>query len=295
MGAAPSRSSSARRSAPLGDGQPRLLRLSRDGPGEGRRADGVIELVMTCHSGGTLEIYVEPHLPAAAPLDHRDDADRRRAGRARRGRGLAGDGHRPDRRGRRVPGRARPSHRPTSAASTRASRRTSSSRARASGTRRPSAWRSPASRRTSVSSRRRPGRPSSASGCARRRRSAMSASRPCGRRRGSISVPRPPRRSPCRSSPSSSRSDAVGRDFVASPGPATVAGGLPPSITLEPVVDDIVLTDPVCGMTVEAAHARHLAEHDGIVYAFCSIGCRTRFIKEPATFLAATEYSPMQD
>ena len=48
----------------ISDGQPRLLRLSRDGPGEGRRADGVIELVMTCHSGGTLEIYVEPHLPA---------------------------------------------------------------------------------------------------------------------------------------------------------------------------------------------------------------------------------------
>src|SRR6188474_918367 len=47
----------------LADGQPRLLRLSRDGPGEGRRADGVIELVMTCHSGGTLEIYVEPNLP----------------------------------------------------------------------------------------------------------------------------------------------------------------------------------------------------------------------------------------
>ena len=48
----------------INDGQPRLLRLSKDGPGEGRRADGVIELVMTCHSGGTLEIYVEPHLPA---------------------------------------------------------------------------------------------------------------------------------------------------------------------------------------------------------------------------------------
>src|SRR4029079_4514417 len=28
--------------------------------------DGVVELVMTCHSGGTLEIYVEPHLPAPA-------------------------------------------------------------------------------------------------------------------------------------------------------------------------------------------------------------------------------------
>jgi Cu+-exporting ATPase len=47
-------------------------------------------------------------------------------------------------------------------------------------------------------------------------------------------------------------------------------------------------------MTVEPAHARHLAEHDGIVYAFCSIGCRTRFIKEPQTFLDAVGYSPMQ-
>ncbi len=48
----------------LVDGQPRLLRLSKDAPAEGRRGDGVVELVMTCHSGGTLEIYVEPHLPA---------------------------------------------------------------------------------------------------------------------------------------------------------------------------------------------------------------------------------------
>src|ERR1700675_474966 len=46
------------------DGQPRLLRLSKDVPAEGRRADGIVELVMTCHSGGTLEIYVEPHLPS---------------------------------------------------------------------------------------------------------------------------------------------------------------------------------------------------------------------------------------
>src|SRR6186713_1192794 len=47
----------------LADGQPRLLRLSKNAPAEGRRGDGIIELVMTCHSGGTLEIYVEPNLP----------------------------------------------------------------------------------------------------------------------------------------------------------------------------------------------------------------------------------------
>ncbi len=59
--------------------------------------------------------------------------------------------------------------------------------------------------------------------------------------------------------------------FVASPGPATLAGASPASRRRwQPVVDDIVLLDPVCGMTVDRAHARHLAEHEGVVYAFCS-------------------------
>jgi xanthine dehydrogenase accessory factor len=75
--------------------------------------------------------------------------------------------------------------------------------------------------------------------------------------------------------------------FVAAPGPATLAGAATEVPQLEPVVDDIVLLDPVCGMTVDRRHVRHLAEHDGVVYAFCSMGCRTRFIKEPAAFLAA--------
>ena len=61
----------------LADGQPRLLRLSKDAPAEGRRGDGVVELVMTCHSGGTLEIYVEPHPPRAGAVGRRHDADRR--------------------------------------------------------------------------------------------------------------------------------------------------------------------------------------------------------------------------
>src|SRR5207245_7542994 len=47
----------------LADGEPRLLRISRDTPSDSRRGEGMLEFVMTCHSGGTLEIYVEPHLP----------------------------------------------------------------------------------------------------------------------------------------------------------------------------------------------------------------------------------------
>jgi YHS domain-containing protein len=44
---------------------------------------------------------------------------------------------------------------------------------------------------------------------------------------------------------------------------------------------------------VDAAHARHLAEHDGTIYAFCSIGCRTRFVKDPATYLSADHVPAM--
>ncbi len=43
-------------------GEPVLLRLSPDERGTAERA-GVVELAMTCHSGGTLEIFIEPFRP----------------------------------------------------------------------------------------------------------------------------------------------------------------------------------------------------------------------------------------
>lgn len=45
----------------IAEGEPRLIRLSTDPPHE--NLAGVIDLPMTCFSGGTLEIYIEPHLP----------------------------------------------------------------------------------------------------------------------------------------------------------------------------------------------------------------------------------------
>lgn len=47
----------------LQDGQPRLLRLAP--PARLGRApqEGVAEITLTCASGGTLDIYIEPHLP----------------------------------------------------------------------------------------------------------------------------------------------------------------------------------------------------------------------------------------
>jgi Cu+-exporting ATPase len=39
-------------------------------------------------------------------------------------------------------------------------------------------------------------------------------------------------------------------------------------------------TDPVCGMSVTIAGARHTAEVRGVAYYFCCAGCRTRFLEK---------------
>jgi xanthine dehydrogenase accessory factor len=43
----------------LADGKPRLVRISPTASPEG----GIVDYTMTCHSGGTLDIYIEPVLP----------------------------------------------------------------------------------------------------------------------------------------------------------------------------------------------------------------------------------------
>jgi xanthine dehydrogenase accessory factor len=269
----------------IADGQPRLLRLSKDGPGEGRRADGVIELVMTCHSGGTLEIYVEPHLPApllwlvgttpivgalarlgsaagwrVTVIDPIAEADAfagtERVHASADIRGLD------------------PTASPYIVVASQgiwdeeavglALTREASYVGLVASPTRAGVVREWLREETTVGE---------------ERIAALRA--PAGMDIGAETA---------EEIALSILAELVqvrrGRaDFVASPGPATVAGGIPETITLEPVVDDIVLLDPVCFMTVDRAHARHLAEHDGTVYAFCSIGCRTRFIREPLSFV----------
>ncbi|MDZ4735103.1 MAG: heavy metal translocating P-type ATPase [Rhodospirillaceae bacterium] len=44
--------------------------------------------------------------------------------------------------------------------------------------------------------------------------------------------------------------------------------------------------DPVCGMRVDPATAVHRAEHDGDAWYFCGARCRTRFLEEPARWIA---------
>jgi xanthine dehydrogenase accessory factor len=272
----------------LQDGQPRLLRLSKDGPGEGRRADGIVELVMTCHSGGTLEIYVEPRLPAPALWV---------AGTTPIAKALATLGAAagwrvsvidpvadPDA----FPGVERvvtdgglrvldPETSPYAVVATQG------------------VWDEEAVQRLLlreqvayvglIAS------PTRAAvlrqwlieeGVPRERVAALRA--PAGMDIGgetpeevAISIL------------AELTSVRHGRaPFVAMPGPATLAGADasvadPP----EAAADDIVLVDPVCGMTVERDRARHLAEHNGVVYAFCRMGCRTAFIREPERYLNA--------
>jgi Cu+-exporting ATPase len=50
--------------------------------------------------------------------------------------------------------------------------------------------------------------------------------------------------------------------------------------------------DPICGMSVDPATAKHKAEHGGATYYFCSAGCREKFVADPARFLAEPAHAP---
>jgi xanthine dehydrogenase accessory factor len=278
----------------LQDGQPRLLRLAKDAATEGRRADGVVELVMSCHSGGTLEIYVEPHLPApalwiagttpiAAALASLGAATGWRVSvfdpvadpdafpgveRVSREAGLrivdpgvspyavvATQGIWDEEAVERLLARDHVSYVGLIASPTRAGVIRAWLRDEGVPEDRIAALRAPAGLDLGAES------PEEV---------ALSILAELVQvRRG---------RAP----------------FVAMPGPATLAGAPADGPdSAQPTADDIVLLDPVCGMTVDRASARHLAEHDGVVYAFCRMGCRTAFIREPAAYVgAATPVQP---
>ncbi len=50
--------------------------------------------------------------------------------------------------------------------------------------------------------------------------------------------------------------------------------------------------DPVCGMTVVVAGARHVREHAGRTYYFCNPRCREKFLAAPERYLAAPAMPP---
>ena len=268
------------------DGQPRLLRLSKDTPAEGRRGDGIVELVMTCHSGGTLEIYVEPHLPApvlwvagTTPIAGALVALGSAAGWRVSVFDPIAD---PDA----FPGAER-----VVAGTDIASMDLDTAPAVVVATQ--GVWDEEALAASLA-------RDASYVGLvASPTRAAVV--RAWLREEGGVPDERlAALRAPAGLDLGAETAEEVAlsilaelvqvrrgtASFVASPGPATLAGA--PALDMEPIVDDIVLLDPVCGMTVDRAHARHLAEHDGVVYAFCSMGCRTSFIREPTAYVHAS-------
>jgi xanthine dehydrogenase accessory factor len=65
------------------------------------------------------------------------------------------------------------------------------------------------------------------------------------------------------------------------------SGNLGPPAPTAPVSAVHEELDPVCGMTVAVATARHLLTHDGRTFYFCSAGCARAFEKDPTAFLAS--------
>ena len=50
--------------------------------------------------------------------------------------------------------------------------------------------------------------------------------------------------------------------------------------------------DPVCGMTVDPATAKHRLEHAGATVVFCSAGCKAKFSADPAAYLNPSTKTP---
>ena len=52
-----------------------------------------------------------------------------------------------------------------------------------------------------------------------------------------------------------------------------------------PSVPGALVTDPVCGMSVDPATSKHRLDHGGHTFHFCSAGCRAKFAAEPDSYL----------
>jgi len=268
----------------LADGEPRLLRLSRELPSDSRRGDGVVDYVMTCHSGGTLEIYVEPHLPAAQLWV---------AGTTPIAQALVELGAASGYRVSLVDPVALPeafpaAERVVAEAGFRALEATAppfvvvatqgswDEEAVASALTRDVAYVGLVASPTRAAAVR---EYLAGEGLAPERVAALRA--PAGLDLGAV-TPAEVALSILAELVQVRRGRAA---FVAAPGPATLARAVaPPAVPVDASIGEIVLLDPICGMTVEREHARHIAEHAGVVYAFCSVGCRARFVKDPAAY-----------
>lgn len=63
--------------------------------------------------------------------------------------------------------------------------------------------------------------------------------------------------------------------------------GFAESDTPKGAVDSQEAVDPVCGMAVAINSVKHVAKHEGRTFYFCCAGCRIRFEAEPERYLAS--------
>jgi xanthine dehydrogenase accessory factor len=240
----------------MADGRPRLIGLLGEGArGPGRTA-GMVEYPMTCHSGGTLEIYVEPYL--AKPL-------------------LVLIGHGPVLEALATFGRATEYAVQTVDAEQAASLLASA----------------PAAQRAAVVVATHADSDESAlehvlrtdaayvSLVASRRRAAAIAERL--RERGV-----PLERLARLKAPAGLDIGAVSPDEIAVSILAEIIQhrrSAKPEPPAEPVATEAEAIDPVCGMTVDVAGAGHRSEWSGRIVYFCCEGCKTSFDREPARYL----------
>ncbi|HEY2914941.1 MAG TPA: XdhC family protein [Candidatus Angelobacter sp.] len=67
-------------------------------------------------------------------------------------------------------------------------------------------------------------------------------------------------------------------------GIAKIAAKPAPTLTLNVVSNEA--KDPICGMTVEKSKAKHTSEFQGKVFYFCCAGCKQKFEQSPERYLA---------
>ncbi|MBA1158788.1 heavy metal translocating P-type ATPase [Microvirga mediterraneensis] len=54
----------------------------------------------------------------------------------------------------------------------------------------------------------------------------------------------------------------------------------------DPAADARKVKDPVCGMVVDPNETKHRAQYQGKLYHFCSAGCQSKFMAEPAGYIS---------
>jgi xanthine dehydrogenase accessory factor len=231
----------------LADGQPRLVALSPDPLREAR--PGVVALPMTCHSGGSVEIYLDPVLPPPRLLLFGDSPGARALAQLAKAMGYAVEVGDP------AAAKASPGPAPFAVVATMGESDEESVIAALAA------------------------RPSYLAVVASRRRFAQLRETLLAR-----GIP------------------AEALDRIKNPAGLDIGARLPEEVALSIVAEIVQLrrartaeqqpvaveheeTDPVCGMTVAVASARHRAEHAGRDFYFCNARCRDKFLADPARWL----------